>query len=177
MRRRKTDSDLWYVDHIQPHKAKLLSWLKGKFPDTTDLEDVVQEAMFKVLKAHTSGPIINPKAYLFLTARNLVLSRIRRHRFEEPPPAQEIDLSEILEEIDDPMEQVSRKEEIQILIEAIKSLPKRSRQVLTLRKVYGYSMRETALKLGISESAVGSHSAIGIEKCEAYLRQYRIGES
>ena len=177
MRRKKLDSDLWFIDHIQPHQAKLLSWLKGKFPDFQDLDDVVQEAVFKVLRAHSSGPIINPKAYLFLTARNLVLSRIRRYRFEEPPPAQEIDLGEIMEEIDDPLEQIARKEEIQLLIDAIRSLPKRSRQVLTLRKVYGYSLKETASELGITVSAVASHSAIGIEKCEAFLRKNRIGEN
>ena len=80
MNRSSKDPNIWYVDNILPHENHLRSWLKGKFAHLTDLEDVIQEAMFKVLRACASGPIINPKAYLFLTARNLVLSRFRQQK-------------------------------------------------------------------------------------------------
>ena len=173
MNRSSKDPNIWYVDNILPHENHLRSWLKGKFPNVADLDDVMQEAMFKVLRAHASGPIINPKAYLFLTARNIVISRFRSQKFVGPALAEDIDLAEIMEdEAADPYEQVSRKEEIDLLISAIKSLPRRSRQVLTLRKVYGYSLKETSKKLGMSVSAVGTQTAIGIEKCEAYLRKH-----
>lgn len=47
----------------------------------------------------------------------------------------------------------------------IQALPERSRQVLTLRKIYGLSQREIAVHLGIEERAVEVHLADGMRRC------------
>lgn len=165
--------DVWFVDQILPHEQNLKSWLARRFTGLNDLDDIIQESYFKVLKAHASGPIINPRAYLFLTAKNLVLNRFRHFRHEKPPGDDEYQVGEMSDELDDPLEEVTKKEEIQIMIQAIKSLPKRCRQVMTLRKIYGYSLREVAKKLGISVSAVDAQSSIGLRKCAEYYEAYQ----
>ncbi len=173
MKEPRPQHDLWFVDQIYPHEKKLKSWLMQRFPELSELDDIVQEAYFKVLKAHASGPIINPRAYLFLVAKNLVLNRFRHFKYEKPPGDTDYEVEEILDEIDDPLEEVTKSEEIQIMIQAIKSLPKRCRQVVTLRKIYGYSLREVAKTLGISVSAVDTQSTIGLRKCAEYYEAYQ----
>ena len=66
---------------------------------------------------------------------------------------------------------VAHAEDLRLLTEAIRALPERCRQVLTLRKIYGLSQRETALRLGISEHTVEVQGAIGLRKCIRFFRE------
>lgn len=49
---------------------------------------------------------------------------------------------------------VKSHQELALLAKVIAELPKRSRQVFTLRRVYGLSQWEIAQRLGISEETV-----------------------
>ena len=71
----------------------------------------------KVLNAHLSGPIVNPPAYLFVTARNLAYNSIRHMQYERPPNVRELDLELIVDDLHDPLEEVSKNEECQFLIQ------------------------------------------------------------
>lgn len=66
----------WYARNLQPHEAMLRAWLRGRFAGMDDLDDVVQEALSRVLQARETTAIMSPKAFLFATARNLALARI-----------------------------------------------------------------------------------------------------
>jgi RNA polymerase sigma-70 factor (ECF subfamily) len=77
-----------------------------------------------------------------------------------------------MEEGDGIPETVARSEEIEILTEAIQSLPERCRQVLTLRKIYGLSQKEIAAQLGIAEHTVEAQTAIGVRKCAAFFARH-----
>jgi len=44
--------------------------------------------------------------------------------------------------------------------------------VVTLRKIYGLSQKETAARLGISEPTVEAQGAIGLRKCIEYFRRH-----
>lgn len=166
-------NSIWFIDQVLPHEDKLRSWLRYRFPELKDLDDIIQESYVKVIKAHESGPIINARAYLFLTAKNLVLNRFRHFRYEKPPGDIDFQFDDLLGDAEDPLEEVTKQEEIQIMIKAIRSLPRRCRQVITLRKIYGYSLREVAGILGISVSAVDAQSSIGLRKCAAFFRTYK----
>jgi DNA-directed RNA polymerase specialized sigma24 family protein len=49
--------------------------------------------------------------------------------------------------------------------EFVRSLPVECRQVFTLRKVYGYSGKEIAIRLGIPEHAVEEHLIQAARRC------------
>lgn len=49
--------------------------------------------------------------------------------------------------------------------ELVRSLPVECRQVFTLRKVYGYSGKEIAVRLGIPEHAVEAHLIQAARRC------------
>jgi RNA polymerase sigma-70 factor (ECF subfamily) len=68
---------------------------------------------------------------------------------------------------------IAHNQELEILTEAIQSLPDRCRQIFTLRKVYGLSQKEIASRLEVSESTVSAQLTIGVHKCTAFMSQCR----
>lgn len=168
----KIDRFDWFSMHVLPHEKDLRNWLRSRFPSIQDTDDLVQESHSRILAAHDSGPIANPRAFLFITARNLALNQIRHRRYERPEGATEIDPLSIADEVNSPPDSLATKEEFSHLVEAIKSLPKRCRQILTLRKIYGLSQREVAERLGVSVHTVETQGGIGMRKCVEYFRRH-----
>ena len=76
----------WYETNVQPHVAMLRAWLLSQFPQERDIEDIVQEAVMRVLRARSNGEVRAPKAFLFATARNLVSSGAATWAQEPPAP-------------------------------------------------------------------------------------------
>ena len=62
----------------------------------------------------------------------------------------------VLGEDDGIPESVARNQELELLTQAIQSLPDRCRRIFTLRKVYGLSQADIAQRLGISENTVSA---------------------
>ena len=143
-------SSKWLIEEVIPHEGDLRGWLSTRFSSVQDVDDVIQDAYTRLLKAKESGTIVNPRAYLFICARNIALNRIRHIRI--------------------PSDNAVISDDIEILIKAIQSLPKRCRQVVTLRRLYGYTQKEVAKKLGISEGTVEKQGKIGLKKCVQFFR-------
>lgn len=160
----------WFVDEVLPHEKELRGWLHVRFTTAGDVDDMVQETFARLLKIHDSGPIVNPRAFLFVTARNMALNQLRHLRYERPQGAEELDPLSIVDDLNSPPESLAKEEELQHLIKAIQSLPNRCRQVMTLRKIYGLSQKEVAQRLGISVHTVEAQGSIGLRKCIEYFR-------
>lgn len=165
----------WFAEEVQPHEPALRAWLRGRFPTLADTDDLVQESYTRLLRARETGSIACAKAFLFVTARNLALNQLRHLRHERPDGITEIDSSGVLDESTAIPESVARAEDLQLLIHAIQSLPDRCRQIMTLRKIYGLSQKEAAVRLGISEHTVEAQGAIGLRKCIEYFRRHGYG--
>jgi RNA polymerase sigma factor (sigma-70 family) len=165
------DLDAWYRENVVVHERALRAYLRRAFPIVTDPDNLVQETFTRVLQARRAGAIENVRGYLFTTARHLALALMRRRKiisFESIAEIEALDIS-----IDEPgvPEKVGLKLEIEILTQAIQSLPERCRAVLTLRKIEGLAQREIAARLGISENTVEVQVANGMRRCAEYLRQ------
>lgn len=165
-----SDQARWFAEDVLPHDAALRGWLRGRFPSLVDHDDVVQECYVRLLRAHETGPIACARAFLFVTARNLALNRLRHQRHEYPPGLAEIDSTGVCDDEAGVPEALTRSEDFQILTEAIQSLPERCRQIMTLRKIYGLSQKEVAARLGIAEHTVEAQGSIGLRKCIEFFR-------
>ena len=175
MSSQNSDSARWFAEEVLPHEAALRAWLRARFPVVTDADDLVQESYARLMQAHATGPIACPRAFLFVTARNLALNHLRHQRIERPEGAAEIDALSVADERVGIPEALAHAEDFQILIRAIESLPERCRQVVTLRKIYGLSQKEAAERLGISEHTVEAQGSIGLQKCIEYFRRHGHG--
>lgn len=163
------ESVLWYVTELQPHRQALRAWLLARFPTLPDIDDLVQESVARVVRARETSPIHSARALLFATARNLALDTVRRQQvvaFE--PITDDTDLS-VLADDDDVVATVCRQQELEILTRAIQALPRRCRQIFTLRTAYGLTAKKIAETLRVSESTVEKEMAHGIRLCAAYF--------
>ena len=77
----RPDHSAWFAAEVLPHEALLRGWLRARFPALPDVDDIVQEAFARVLRAHGEGTVICPRALLFQTARNLALNQIRHRSY------------------------------------------------------------------------------------------------
>ena len=164
-----SEESRWFAEELQPHEPILRAWLRGRFGGQVEIDDIVQEAYVRVLQARAAGPLGSPKAFLFATARNLAIDRLRRHEVSRTEFLGQIESLHVLDERDGIPETVARNQELALLTEAIQSLPDRCRQVMTLRIVYGLTQRVIGEKLGISDRTVAAQLAIGTRKCTDFM--------
>jgi RNA polymerase sigma-70 factor (ECF subfamily) len=164
-----SDQARWFIEEVQPHEATLRAYLRRKFPRLTDVDDVVQESYLKLIRAKMNGKLRSAPGFLFTAARNVVLDVFRRRT--DPLADSVVDAHWlVLEGGPDPAEAASREQELDLLAQAIESLPLRCREVLKLRKIYGLSHKEIAVLLGISERTVNVQVGNGVRRCAGYLR-------
>ncbi len=163
----------WFSLHVLPHEPALRAWLYRHFPDADNIDDIIQDAYLRLLKARESKAIRSPKAFLFRTARNLSIDHLKSHKISRKIPFEEQAASNVLDAAPDIPETVSRNQEIEIMKAAIQSLPDRCRQIVTLHEVYGMPQKDIARKLGVSASTVSDQVAIGLRKCTAYAAKFR----
>lgn len=150
----------------------LRAWLQSRFPHS-EPDDILQEAYLRVLQAREKSPMRSPKAFLFAVARNLALDQVRRRRAAGENDLARVDELDVLDEAADVSETVARNQELELLTQAIQSLPDRCRRIFTLRKVYGLSQSDIAQKLAVSEHTVSAQLTIGLHKCTDYMRRCR----
>ena len=114
--------------------------------DAAEAEDAVQELFLKLWSGRDAlDGIRSPKGYGLQVLRNLCLDRIRRSRKMETPAS--------LPEPEQPGgqdESIDEKERLAKVLAAIKSLPDRQREVLTLRTLDGLSYEEISERTGIN---------------------------
>lgn len=164
-----TESSRWFAAEVQPHEPSLRAWLRGKFPFLPDLDDVVQESYLRLIRAREAGKVGYAKAYLFTTARNFALDLFRRREVVTIEGVADIGALPVLEERPHVADAVARQQELDLLAEAVRELPDRCRQVMTLRLLYGFSHKEIAAELRISEHTVKAQLAKGMRRCGEFL--------
>jgi RNA polymerase sigma factor (sigma-70 family) len=167
----------WFSEEVLPHESELRAYLRAKFSPHLDIDDLVQETYARLLQAREQAPLRSARAYLFTTARNAAFDLFRRRKIIAIDGLVEIELLPVFEDRPGVAEAVCRDQELQILAEAIQSLPERCRRVMTLRKLHGLSHREIAQKLGMAENTVNAQLAIGVLRLRDFMRAHGVTRS
>jgi RNA polymerase sigma-70 factor (ECF subfamily) len=113
----------------------------------------------------------SPKALLFATARNTALDLLRRRQVVRFESLANLDDSSVLEEGPGTVETISREQELQLLEEAVRSLPARCQQILIMKKIDGLSYAEIGAKLGIKPNTISAQLTIGVLRCRHFLEE------
>jgi RNA polymerase sigma factor (sigma-70 family) len=163
------DSSRWFLTELEPHRPALRAWLLARFPTMPDVDDLVQESFARVMRARETGPVRSARALVFATARNLAFDTLRRQRVVTFEPVPEETETTAMPDNVDVIATVSRQEELELLTQAIQTLPERCRRIFTLRTAYGLSQRQIAERLGVSESTVEKETAHGIRLCTRFF--------
>lgn len=132
-------------------------------------EDIVQEAFLRTCRH--SEKIVEPRAFMFTTARNLVADSRRRSRTVNTDTLGDFEHSNVVGSSETLEEQVLANERRRLLEEAVERLSPQCRAAFTLRVFGGHSYKEIAQRLSIAPKTVENHIARGLRETHQYLRQ------
>ena len=160
----------WFLEQVRPHEPALRAYLRERFPMLRDVDDLVQESYARLLREPGARRVEHAKAYLFAVARNVALDLLRRSQIITLESLSTVERLPLVEEAPDAAEKATRRQELELLQQAIATLPQRCREVLLLRKLHGLSHREIAQRLGIAESTVNNQLTLGVLRCREFFR-------
>lgn len=151
----------WVVRDVLIHEPALRAWLK-RIAGPNDVEDVIQESFCRISNLKDVSHIRNGRAYLFTTARMIILERVRRSRIVSIETVAELDKLQVPTDSASPEDEVIFCDLLERLNIIIDELPDRCRKIFRMRKIEGLSQREVATRLGLAEHTVENDVAKGL---------------
>lgn len=149
--------NLWFVREVLPHEAVLVRYLRRVWPHQDEIHDLRQEIYVRVYEAAKKERPVSVKAFLFSTARHLLVDRARRQRIVSIETVGDWGESNVLVDEMTPERHADARQELKALARAFGRLPPRGREVVWLRRVDELSRKEVARALNISEKTVETH--------------------
>jgi RNA polymerase sigma factor (sigma-70 family) len=152
-------------------RKDLISYLTHLLRCQDTAEDIAHESFAILVSTAKMNAIDHPRGFLFKTAGNLAVDYVRHHKVVARHLEKE---TELLDEphSTSPEQEVSEAEWIDLLKKALSELSPRTRDIVILHRLHGYSYLEIARQLNISESAVEKHISKGIQHCRRQLGKH-----
>jgi RNA polymerase sigma factor (sigma-70 family) len=160
-----------YLLHALEFESVLRACLYRYTRNTSDVEELLQETYARLLLAGASEQpeVRSMRAFALTVARNVALDWLRHRQIVPIELVADMEALDVLDEKAQIEEIVNAHQELTLLADAVECLPTRCRQVFTLRKVYGYSQKEIAVRLNISENTVEQHLTKAARRCAQVL--------
>lgn len=166
----KSDSRTAVVAKLfREHNQALLRFLVTKLHSEQEARDVAQEAYVRILNLDTPELVSHLRAYLFKTAANLAIDRLRARAVEHR--VLELDFFEEPLREPDPGRGLAASEELEVIARCLQELPAKCRQAFLLRRIDGLSSSEISKVLDVPERTVRYYIVETIVYCQARLEE------
>ena len=152
----------WFVREVLPLEADLMQYLHHNWRNQSDIADLRQDVYVRVLEGAKREIPERARQFVFTTARNLLVDRVRRERIVPFDAVADADALGLEMDTPGPERTALARDELRRLQTALDRLPERPRQAVVMRRVEGLTGREIAARMGISEAAVSKHIDAGI---------------
>ena len=135
------------------HKEELLRFALRKLGNPDDAEEIVQDTFHNMFNVESAETLENPRAYLYKTANNLALNRLRQSNHH----------SDYLQQCDDTATTVSlersviAEDALAQIQECVAQLPIATQQVFYMNRIEGKTYAAISRELGMSVSSVEKH--------------------
>lgn len=159
---------------MEHYYRELMSFLSARMGNRHMAEDVAHDAFVRVLERSGTDAIVQPRAFLYRTALNLVVDDHRRNAIRRSEPLEVLD-GEEQGFVPSPQMTLDKGQRLDMLQRALSELPLLCRESFMLRKLEGLSHPEISERLGISRSLVEKHIVNAMKHCRVRLRQWDIG--
>jgi RNA polymerase sigma factor (sigma-70 family) len=152
----------WFGREILPLEADLMQYLEHNWRNASDITDLRQEIYARVFAAAMEKIPDRPKQYLFVTAKNLLINRMRHEQVVPIEAAADLDMLDVIADEPGPDRVLMARDELRRLRAALDRLAPRCREAVTYGRIDGLSRPEIAARMGISEIAVSQYLTQGI---------------
>lgn len=151
--------DEWFVREVLPLEQVLIQFLHRNWRNTSDIGDLKQDIYVQVYEAALKGLPTHPRQFVFTTARNLLINRVKREQIVSIEAMADLDLLGIAEDAPGPDRAVLARDELLQLKVALDRLPARHREIFVMAQIEGLTGRQIAERTGLAESTVSLHLA------------------
>lgn len=157
---------------FEKHQPELRRLISLKFKKShADAEDIIQDAFHNILRNDNLSEIENPKAYLYQTASNLALNRIRKQKQHTLyVTGMNIDDDSEIDEIS-PERSIFAHRDLHRIEQALVQLPLKYRRTFLLSRIQEKTYREISEMLSISESTVEKHIIKTLKHLRDHLKE------
>ncbi len=166
-----SDHTRWFVEEVHPHEAQLKAYVRGSYPSVRDVDDVVQESFLRIWRVRAGQSITSARGLLYQIARHVALDLIRHERVSPILSVTDLANVSVYDQSPNAATAACTCEEIELLADAIDTLPARCREIFLLRKISRMPQKEIARMLKISEQTVQVQVQRGMKRCEKFLAQ------
>ena len=144
------------VEVIEANLDALLRFAYLRVSDRTDAEDIVYEAVLRLLESRKKNKLDDVKCYLFRIVYNLCQDYWRNRRIETVP----IEMVDVPDNLDDRLE----NEEINRINALLDGLPNGEAEIIRMNVTDGLSFVEISRVLEIPQSTAKSRFYSGMKK-------------
>lgn len=159
---------------FREHNEALVRFLALRLRSQQEAKEVAQEAYVRLLKLDQPGAVGFLRAFLFKTAANLAVDRIRHEQMARRI-AQESKFLEELSVQPTPEQSATDAQELTLAERLIDELPPKCRRAFLLHKVYGLGFADIAKQMGLGERMVRTYVCRAVLFCRAGLDAARTG--
>lgn len=152
----------WFLREVLPLEPLLMRFLRRNWRQQAEVEDILHDVYIRVFEAACSKLPEQPRPFVFTTARNLLISRVRKQQVIPIEAVADLDALDIAMDAPGPDRSAIARDELRRLQSAMDRLPPRLREALILRRVEGFSRGEIALRMGVSEASVSAYLMDGM---------------
>lgn len=156
----------FYRATVAPLRRYLTRLLGG---NAAQAEDVAQDSFVRLYPAMREKSVRSPKAFLFVTARRLVIDQMRRRNLAAIDGVEPGDLDAHAAAAPDVRDTVAARLELERFERAVSELPPGCRAVFTLNTVEHLTHPQIAERLGIAVSTVEKQHARALRLVRAAL--------
>jgi RNA polymerase sigma factor (sigma-70 family) len=150
------------INSILTLHSSLKSYVSRMVPPS-DVEDIVQDIYVRLCSLEDQKAENYNRSYVYTVARNLALDHLKRADVKLTDKVGE-QIEAFLDEHDSTYELAVSHERFGHFCAIVREMPKQSRKIFVLRKVYGFSQQEIAEKLNISVNTVSNHLVAGMKQ-------------
>lgn len=152
----------WFVREVLPLEAALMHFLRQNWRNPAEIADLRQDIYVQVYDAARKQIPTHTKAFVFQTARNLLIDRVRHDHVVPIDGVPDLEAIDAPDNAPNPEQATIARDEFRRLQTALDKLPPRCREAVILGRVEGLPGRAIAARMGISEPTVSVHLANGI---------------
>jgi RNA polymerase sigma factor (sigma-70 family) len=139
---------------VRQYREPLKRFFERRLRDRAEAEDLAQEVLLRLTRQRSLVRQTRP-AYIFLTARSVLLDKVRRNRVRERADVPGNDESAL--EVPSAERVYSAQERVRRVEQLLEALTPRARQVFMMHRIEGLAYTEIAQALGITMSTVEKH--------------------
>lgn len=161
---------------LERYYRELLNFLHRQVSDRDTAADLAQESYARVLAVqHAGRDILDGRALLYRTARNLLVDQhrraaVRRHDdLDAMPEAEQPTAPQYLQ----PEDALVSQQTLRAYVGAIECLPPRCREAFVLHVFDELTHAQVAQRMGISVSMVEKHVVRGMLACKTCERSLK----